>query len=311
MRTHSAPHLGPPLCSLFQSSDFQPGVLHAQSGRPSLRIALRRPAQRSVPSPHQTGTTSTRFRRIKANDQGALEQTTDTLSTPVWAMSIRLEATAGAKAYDGYFRATEFAFQDGAGQPVPVVSAQTSDWHSSWRDSADAPELFDTSASWGDGTAAHFYTWAQLNFGVCSEVKTLEYNQRSGTHRQSLWKWTYRPCAGGEACTAAFVGFGVSADGMFNCPTAGQVVDAAAYCAGTDCVNAAADQGVCCVAPACASHSAMADANLATARDACVGDVCCSSYGPMPCWDTSGLTSMDTREKSRCCCSAPRPQCAS
>lgn len=108
---------------------------------------------------------------IKENNQGRQQTTVDNI-IPVRASAVWLSATPGPKADDGWFRATEFSFQGESGESIPVTSATTSDYYSGWRSSVDAPELFDGSRRWGDGTAVHFKKWVRLTFpcakGLCS-----------------------------------------------------------------------------------------------------------------------------------------------
>lgn len=130
---------------------------------------------------------------IKANDQGALETTTDTIQ-PIRATAVRLKYTGGTKIQDGWFRATEFSFQDSSGADVPIVSATTNDWSTSWRSSPDAPGLYDRDFTWINHKAAHFTDWAKLEFASCSEIAMLQFDQYANGYAQDAWQWEYNDC---------------------------------------------------------------------------------------------------------------------
>jgi len=129
---------------------------------------------------------------LKVNTQGNIKDVRDTF-TPFQTEAIRVQKVhPGTQVTAGWFRVTEIDARGTDGQQIVPVSARTDNYHGSWRKSAWAPELYDDSTRWGDGTSVHFQNHATLNFGEVVTIQQLRFVQipnNNNQYNQIQWMW--------------------------------------------------------------------------------------------------------------------------
>jgi cullin-associated NEDD8-dissociated protein 1 len=174
--------------TLFKEEDIF--TYHFPTGYPTPVPTTGMPTNTPTPAPTPVPTsapTKQKWLLLKANDQGAKAETSDTF-TPFTTQAIRVTHTG-----HGWVRATEIVAYDTEGNKITPVGSQTNNrLRDVWRDSDMSPELYDGDFRWHRAHGVHFTGWADIYFGEDVTISKLVFGQSTqhATDTKSAWSWS-------------------------------------------------------------------------------------------------------------------------